>query len=119
MLRRSLRTRITTRVLVLSATVAVLLGATLVLLIIAVTSQRDAARVAFRSQKALTLTSRLETSLFAIESGLRDYVERYPFGKLSPVNRRIAAYPHSHRRRCTTAGATRRRASAPLPVATT
>jgi signal transduction histidine kinase len=49
--------------------------------------------VAFRSQKALTLTSRLETSLFAIESGLRDYVERYPFGKLSPVNRRIAAYP--------------------------
>ena len=54
MLRRSLRTRITTRVLVLSAAVAVLLGATLVLLIIAVTGQRDAARTAFRSQKALT-----------------------------------------------------------------
>ena len=34
MLRRSLRTRITTRVLVLSATVAVLLGATLVVLIV-------------------------------------------------------------------------------------
>ena len=93
MLRRSLRTRITTRVLVLSATVAVLLGTTLVLLIIAVTSQRDAARVAFRSQKALTLTSRLETSLFAIESGLRDYIERYPSLSLTPVNRRIATYP--------------------------
>ena len=78
MLRRSLRTRITTRVLVLSATVAVLLGATLVLLIIAVTGQRDAGRLAFSSQEALTLTSRLETTLLSIENGLRDYVEQLP-----------------------------------------
>ncbi len=60
--------------LVLSATAAVLLGATLVMLIIAVTSQRDAARIAFSSQKALTFTSSLETSLFAIEKGFSDYV---------------------------------------------
>jgi signal transduction histidine kinase len=73
-LRRSLRTRITTRVLVLGAAVAVALGTTLVVLIIAVTNQRDAGRIAFQSQKALTLTSRLETSLFAIEKGLSDYV---------------------------------------------
>ena len=73
-LRRSLRTRITTRVLMLSATVGVLLSATLVLLIIAVTGQRDAGRIAFRSQQALTLTSRLETSLLAIGTELRDYV---------------------------------------------
>ena len=77
MLRRSLRTRITTRVLMLSGAGAVLLGATLVLLIIAVTGQRDAARTAFRSQGALTLTSRLETTLLAIENNLRDYLENY------------------------------------------
>jgi HAMP domain-containing protein len=92
-LRRSLRTRITTRVLTLGATVALLLGATLVVLIIAVTEQRDAGRIAFRSQQALTLMSRLETSLVAIESGLRDYVERYPEGELEPINTRLETYP--------------------------
>ena len=97
MLRRSLRTRITTRVLALSAAVAVLLGATLVLLIIAVTSQRDAARIAFKSQKALTATSRLETSLLAIENGLRDYVERYPTRPLAPVTKLLDEYPEQHR----------------------
>jgi signal transduction histidine kinase len=84
-------------VLALSATIAVLLGATLVLLIIAVTSQRDAARTAFRSQKALTLTSRLETSLLAIENGLRDYVERYPTRPLKPVTSLLDAYPSQQR----------------------
>ncbi len=97
MLRRSLRTRITTRVLVLSATVAVLLGATLVLLIIAVTGQRDAGRLAFSSQEALTLTSRLETTLLAIENRLRDYVERYPNRPLKPVTELLEAYPDQHR----------------------
>ncbi|HEX4343966.1 MAG TPA: ATP-binding protein [Solirubrobacteraceae bacterium] len=97
MLRRSLRTQITTRVLTLSATVAVLLGATLILLIIAVTGQRDAGRIAFASQKALTLTSRLETSLFAIENGLRDYVERYPTRPLKPVTTLLKAYPGQQR----------------------
>ncbi|MEA2193103.1 MAG: hypothetical protein QOI73_3224 [Solirubrobacteraceae bacterium] len=97
MLRRSLRTRITTRVLALSATVAVLLGATLVLLIIAIVSQRDAAQIAFRSQKALTLTSRLETSLFAIENGLRDYVSRPADRSLKPLQKRLRDYPLQQR----------------------
>ena len=83
--------------LVLSATVAALLGATLVLLIIAVTSQRDAGRLAFSSQEALTLTSRLETTLLAIENGLRDYVERYPDRPLKPVTELLAVYPDQHR----------------------
>jgi len=61
-------------VLALSAAVAAALGATLVVLIIAVTGQRDAGRVAFGSQKALTLTSSLETSLLAIEKGAGDYL---------------------------------------------
>lgn len=93
MLRRSLRTRITTRVLVLSATVAVLLGATLVVLIVAATGQRDAGRVAFRSQQALTLTSRLQTSLVALERTIRDYVESEAATSPEPVNARLRAYP--------------------------
>ncbi len=83
--------------LTLSATVAVLLGATLVLLIIAVMSQRDAARIAFRSQQALTLTSRLETQLFAIENGLRDYVSRPSERSLEPLDNRLKNYPLQQR----------------------
>ncbi len=60
--------------LALSAAVAAALGATLVVLIIAVTGQRDAGRVAFGSQKALTLTSSLETSLLTIDKGAGDYL---------------------------------------------
>ena len=92
MLRRSLRTRITTRVLVLSAAVAGALGATLIVLIIAVTGQRDAGRVAFGSQKALTLTTRLETSLFAIEKGLGDYVRASAQTSASALQERLDGY---------------------------
>jgi len=84
-------------VLTLSATVAALLGATLVLLIIAVIGQRDAARVAFRSQQALTLTSRLETQLFAIENGLREYISRYPDRSVAPLEKRLDDYPLQQR----------------------
>ena len=63
MLRRSLRTQITTKVVALSAAAAVLLGTTLAVLIVAVIGQRDAARTAFRSQQALSLANQLETSL--------------------------------------------------------
>ena len=80
-LRRSLRTQITTRVVALSAAAAMLLGVALVSLIVAVTGQRDAARVAFRSQQALSLANQLEKSLLSIENGLNRYVatgeERY------------------------------------------
>jgi signal transduction histidine kinase len=97
MLRRSLRTRITTRVLTLSATAAVLLGATLVVLIIAVTGQRDAGRIAFRSQEALTLTNRLEATLVAIEHNLRAYVKNRRPSSLQTVTRELAAYPVQQR----------------------
>jgi signal transduction histidine kinase len=92
-LRRSLRTRITTRVLVLSATIAVLLGATLVVLIVAATGQRDAGRVAFRSQQALTLTSRLEMSLVALERMIRDFVTTQAVTSPEPVKQRLREYP--------------------------
>jgi signal transduction histidine kinase len=84
-------------VLVLSATVAVLLGATLILLIIAVTGQRDAGRIAFQSQKALTATSRLETTLLAIENGLRDYVGQYPTRPLGPLSKLLNVYSAQQR----------------------
>jgi CRP-like cAMP-binding protein len=96
-LRRSLRTRITTRVLMLSATVAALLSATLIILIIAVTSQRDAGRTALRSQKALTLTSRMQTSLLAIHNSLRDYVARYPQLPVEHLTKQLEAYPGQQR----------------------
>ena len=92
-LRRSLRTRITTRVLVLSATIAVLLGATLIVLIVAATSQRDAGRVAFRSQQALTLTSRLQTSLVAQERAIREYVEARVLMSPASVIAQLRTYP--------------------------
>ena len=79
--------------LVLSATVAVLLGATLVVLIVAATGQRNAGRVAFRSQQALTLTSRLQTSLVALERSIREYVEMEAATSPGPVNAQLRAYP--------------------------
>lgn len=81
----------------LSATVSVLLGVTLILLIIAVTGQRDAGRIALRSQKALTVTSRLQTSLLAIQNGLRDYVADYPQRPRERLARQLADYPAQQR----------------------
>jgi signal transduction histidine kinase len=81
----------------LSATVAALLSATLIILIIAVTSQRDAGRTALRSQKALTLTSRMQTSLLAIHNSLRDYVARYPQLPVEHLTKQLEAYPGQQR----------------------
>lgn len=98
MLRRSLRTQITTKVVALSAAAAILLGAALVTLIVAVTGQRDAARVAFRSQQALSLANQLEKSLLSIESGLNRYVTTTEPRYLATVERELAAYPVATRR---------------------
>ena len=93
MLRRSFRTQITTKVVTLSAAAGLLLGAALVVLIVAVTGQRDAAQVAFRSQQALSLANQLETSLLSIESGLNRYVTTENETYLRSVDRELAAYP--------------------------
>ena len=98
MLRRSLRTQITTKVVALSATAAVLLGAALVVLIVAVTGQRDAARTAFRSQQALSIADQLEKSLLSIENGLNRYIATENASYLVPVRRELAAYPAETRR---------------------
>jgi signal transduction histidine kinase len=95
--RRTLTTRITTRVVLLSATAALLVGIVLVVLIVAIIGQRDAARSAFRSQEALTAGSQLEKSLISIENGVRGYVasgrERFP----APATQSLAMYPRELR----------------------
>ncbi len=98
MLRRSLRTQITTRVVALGAAGAILLGSALVILIVAVTAQRDAARVAFRSQQALSRANQLEKSLLSIESGLNRYVETRQERYRRVAERELAAYPAQTRR---------------------
>src|SRR3954453_3516326 len=93
LVRRTFRTPITTRVLLLSAAAAVLIGTVMVVLIVAVTGQRDAARSAFRSQEALAAGNQLEKSLLTIENGLRGYVASRRDRFLEPANEALASYP--------------------------
>ncbi len=95
MLRRSLRTQITARVVALSAASAVLLAATLVLLIVAVAGQREAADAAFRSQEALTLANQLEKSLLSVESGVIRFITTGERPFLTAANRELARYPQT------------------------
>jgi signal transduction histidine kinase len=97
-LRRSLRTQITTKVVAISAAASLLLGTALVVLIVAVIGQRDAARTAFSSQEALSLANQLETSLLSIESGLNRYVTTEDEAYLGLVNRDLKTYPAITRR---------------------
>jgi signal transduction histidine kinase len=96
--RRTFRTPLTTRVLLLSATASVLIGVVLVVLIVAVTGQRDAARSAFRSQEALAAGNQLEKSLITIENGVRGYVASRRERFLDPANEALASYPGEVRR---------------------
>ena len=97
-LRRTLRERITARVLLLSATVAVLLGTALGLLIVTVAGQRDAAREAFRSQEALTTATRLQGSLVRIENGVRGFAASGRERFLEPAEEALERYPRQLRR---------------------
>ncbi|MDQ4048502.1 MAG: CHASE3 domain-containing protein [Actinomycetota bacterium] len=77
----------------LSVTGALLLATALVVLIVAVTGQRDASRTAFRSQEALTAGSQLEKSLITIENGLRGYVASGRERFLAPATQALDSYP--------------------------
>src|SRR3954462_12583202 len=98
LVRRTLRTPITTRVLLLSAAASVLIGAVMVILIVAVTGQRDAARLAFRSQEALAAGNQLEKSLITIENGVRGYVASRRERFLDPATDALESYPGEVRR---------------------
>lgn len=95
---RTFRTRITTRVVALSAAVSLLLGLVLVVLIVAVSQQRDAARTLFRSQQALSVANELEKSLVLIENALGRYVVTGDRSILASVNRALEDYPRQRDR---------------------
>jgi signal transduction histidine kinase len=88
----------TTRVVLLSAIAAALVGAVLIVLIVAVTGQRNAARSAFRSQEALAAGNQLEKSLLTIENGVRGFVASRRDRFLDPANEALAGYPGEVRR---------------------
>jgi signal transduction histidine kinase len=81
----------------LSAVASVLVGLTLVLLIVAVTSQRDSARTAFHSQEALAVGSQLENAVITIENGIRGYVASGEPRLLQPVDDAMRRYPQQER----------------------
>ena len=92
-MRRTLRERITARVLLISATVALLLATVLSLLIVTVAGQRAAARDAVRGQKALITANRLEGSLSTVEDGVRGFVASGRERFLEPVDEALESYP--------------------------
>jgi hypothetical protein len=56
---------------VVGGLIALLLGAAFVLLVFAVSGQRDAGRLALRSQEAITAGTDLEKTVISLENGLR------------------------------------------------
>ena len=79
--------------MLISAGVALLLGTALVVLIVAVVAQRDAAIGAYRAQQSLTAGSQLEKTLISIENGLRGYVASGRERFLTPTRAGMRSYP--------------------------
>jgi signal transduction histidine kinase len=73
--------------------VALLLGAAFVLLLFAVIEQRNAGRLALRSQEAVTAGSQLEKTVISLENGLRGYVASGHDRSLDPWKAGLKAYP--------------------------
>jgi signal transduction histidine kinase len=70
-----------------------ILGAAFALLIFAVREQRDAARLALRSQEAITAGSELQKSVISLETGLRGFVASGRDRSLEPWNDALRQYP--------------------------
>jgi signal transduction histidine kinase len=77
---------------------ALLLGAAFVLLVIAVFGQRDAGRLALRSQEAITAGTELEKTVLSLDSGVRGYVASGRDRFLDPWRSGLKAYPGQVRR---------------------
>jgi signal transduction histidine kinase len=73
--------------------IALLLGAAFVLLVFAVSGQRDAGRLALRSQEAITAGTELEKTVISLENGLRGYVASGNERQLQPWNAGLKVYP--------------------------
>src|SRR4051795_12801235 len=84
---------ITARTLVVSGVITLILGAAFALLIFAVREQRDAGKLALRSQEAITAGSELQKSVVSLENGLRGFVASGKDRSLEPWNAALKAYP--------------------------
>src|SRR5438067_364053 len=73
--------------------IALLLGAAFVLLVFAVAKQRDAGRLALRSQEAITAGTELEKTVINLENGLRGYVATGRESSLGPWKAGLLVYP--------------------------
>jgi signal transduction histidine kinase len=71
---------------------ALLLGAAFALLVFAVSKQRDAGKLALRSQEAITAGTELEKTVISLENGLRGYVASGNERQLQPWNAGLKAY---------------------------
>ncbi|HYZ27626.1 MAG TPA: ATP-binding protein [Thermoleophilaceae bacterium] len=78
--------------------IALFLGAAFVLLVLAVGGQRDAGRLALRSQEAITAGSDLEKTVISLENGLRGYVASGNDRQLDPYRAGLDAYSRQVRK---------------------
>src|SRR5947209_19402628 len=93
LVRRRLSKRITARMALVGGLIALLLGPAFVLLVFAVAGQRDAGRLALRSQEAITAGTELEKTVISLENGLRGYVATGRERQLEPWNAGLKVYP--------------------------
>src|SRR4051794_26850740 len=98
LVRRRLSKRITVRKALVGGLIALLLGAAFVLLVFAVAKQRDAGKLALRSQEAITAGTELEKTVISLETGLRGYVGSGRQRSLEPWNTGLKVYPAQVRR---------------------
>jgi signal transduction histidine kinase len=96
--RKNLFKGITARMLIVSALMTLVLGAAFVLLIVAVAGQRDAGKLALRSQEAITAGSELQKSVISLENGLRGFVATGKDRSLDPWTAALRQYPVQTRR---------------------
>src|SRR3954454_24351279 len=93
LVRRRLSKRITARMALVGGLIALLLGAAFVLLVFAVNGQRDAGKLALRSQEAITAGTELEKTVVNLENGLRGYVASGNERQLQPWSAGLKVYP--------------------------
>src|SRR3954470_1181136 len=92
LVRRRISKRITARMALVGGLIALLLGAAFALLVFAVNGQRDAGKLALRSQEAITAGTELEKTVVNLENGLRGYVASGNERQLQPWNAGLKAY---------------------------
>ena len=97
-MRKRLFKGLTGRVLLMSGVLTLVLAAAFVLLIVAVSNQRDAGALALRSQEAITAGSELQKSVINLENGLRGFVASGRDRSLDPWNAALQQYPAQARK---------------------